>query len=68
MAEVHDGLLKLSLELTNTTPVKNASEVNRKDAMLQAFVSAHVLLGVTGGGLFLCWKRQTNSAELLRNA
>ena len=49
VAEVNDGLLKLSLELTNTTPVKNASEVSRKDAMLQAFVSAHVLLGVTGG-------------------
>jgi hypothetical protein len=49
VARVRDGLLKLSLELVNTTPVTNASEVNRRDAMLQAFVSAHVLLGVTGG-------------------
>ena len=47
--QVSDGLLKLSLELVNTTPVTNASEVNRRDAMLQAFVSAHVLLGVIGG-------------------
>jgi hypothetical protein len=47
--QVRDGLLKLSLELVNTMPVINASDVSRKDAMLQAFVSAHVLLGVTGG-------------------
>lgn len=49
--QVRDGLLKLSLELVNTTPVIKAFEVSRKEAMLQAFVSAHVLLGVTGGDL-----------------
>src|ERR1035437_4608485 len=47
--QVRDGLLKLSLELINTTPLTDAYEVSRKDAMLQAFVSAHVLMGVTGG-------------------
>ncbi len=50
VAQVRDRLLKLSLELVNATPVIDASDVNRKDAMLQAFVSAHVLLGVTDGG------------------
>ncbi len=49
VAQVRDGLFKLSLEVINTTPVTNASQVSRKDAMLCAFVSAHVLLGVTGG-------------------
>ena len=49
VAQLRDGLLKVSLELINTTSVTNASETNRKDAMLQAFVSAHVLLGVNGG-------------------
>jgi hypothetical protein len=47
--QVRNGFLKLSLELVNTTPVKNASDRARKDAMLQAFVSAHILLGVSGG-------------------
>jgi hypothetical protein len=46
---IREGLLKVSLELVNATPVADPSEVNRKDAMLRAFVSAHVLLGVTGG-------------------
>ena len=43
------GLLKVSLELWNTTPIDNVSACVRKDAMLQALVSAHMLLGVTGG-------------------
>jgi hypothetical protein len=45
-----NGLHKLSLELLNLTPAENAAEQSRNDALLQAFVSAHVLLGVTGGG------------------
>jgi len=49
VTQIRDGLLKLSLELTNTTPVTNVSELSHKDAMLQAFVSAHVLMGVTSG-------------------
>lgn len=48
-AHLRDGVLKLSLELINTTPLLHASEVSRKDAMLQAFVSAHILLGANGG-------------------
>jgi len=49
VTELHDGLSKLSVELVNTTPATNASELTRKDAMLHGFVSAHILLGVTGG-------------------
>jgi hypothetical protein len=46
---IREGVIKLSLELSNTTGVPRPSEVNRKDAMLQSFVSAHLLLGVAGG-------------------
>jgi hypothetical protein len=49
VTQVRDEFLKLPLELVNTTPVGHASEITRKDAMLQAFVSAHILLGVNGG-------------------
>lgn len=44
-----NGLYKLSLELLNLTPMQNSTDCVRNDAMLEAFVSAHVLLGVTGG-------------------
>ena len=47
--QLRDGLYKVSLRLMNTTPTINPSDVSRKDAMLQAFVSAHVLLGATDG-------------------
>ncbi|MHB1938844.1 MAG: hypothetical protein ACYCOR_20020 [Acidobacteriaceae bacterium] len=47
--QLHGRLLKLSLELVNVTPVDGPSECSRKDAMLLAFVSAHILLGVAGG-------------------
>jgi hypothetical protein len=46
---VRDGVLRLSLEVANTTSMENAAQVDRKDAMLEAFVSAHVLLGVEAG-------------------
>jgi hypothetical protein len=42
-------LHKLCLELTNTTSVPQPSDCARNEAMLQSFVSAHVLLGATGG-------------------
>jgi len=47
--QLPNGLYKLSVELLNLTPMENAAECPRNDAMLEAFVSAHVLLGVTGG-------------------
>jgi len=47
--EVQNGLYRLKLEFSNVTPMANPSTCSRKDAMLEAFVSAHVLLGVTGG-------------------
>ena len=46
---LQSGLHKLSLELVNTTPIENAAARARSEAMLQALVSAHLLLGVTGG-------------------
>ncbi len=44
-----DGLYRLSLVLTNTTDMIRAEDMARSSAMLQSFVSAHALLGVTGG-------------------
>jgi hypothetical protein len=44
-----DGLHKLRIVLTNTTPVPQPADCARSAAMLQSFVSAHVLLGVTAG-------------------
>lgn len=46
---VRNGLHKVSLQVRNTTPVENAAECARQKAMLRAFVSAHILLSVTGG-------------------
>jgi hypothetical protein len=43
------GLHKLSLELVNLTPMQDAIGCSAKDAMLEAFVSAHLLLSVSGG-------------------
>jgi hypothetical protein len=46
---LQNGLHKLSLKVLNITPIKSIEDCARSEAMLQAFVSAHVLLGVTGG-------------------
>ena len=46
---IRNGLHKISLQLRNTTPVEHADQCSHKDAMLQSFVSAHILLGLTGG-------------------
>jgi hypothetical protein len=43
------GLYRLSLQLLNHTPMQHAAECPRDEAMLQAFVSAHLLLGVENG-------------------
>jgi hypothetical protein len=49
VADLQSGLYKITLELLNVTPMTNPANRARQDAMLQAFVSAHALLGVTGG-------------------
>lgn len=46
---VADGPYKLCLDLANTTSVPQPADLERSAAMLQSFVSAHVLLGVTDG-------------------
>jgi hypothetical protein len=45
--ELEDGVCKLRVEVANTTAV--ADGVERRDALLRSFVSAHVLLGIHGG-------------------
>jgi len=44
-----DRLCKLSFQLLNTTPIEDAAACPRNEAILQAFVSAHILLGIEGG-------------------
>jgi hypothetical protein len=46
---IRDGLFKLSLQLLNDTPIRNPATQPRDEAMLQSFVSAHALLGISGG-------------------
>lgn len=45
--ELEDGVCKLRVEVANTTAI--AGGVERRDALLRSFVSAHVLLGMQGG-------------------
>jgi hypothetical protein len=44
---IRDGLYKLSIQVLNNTPM--AAERPRDEAILQAFVSAHALLGISEG-------------------
>lgn len=46
---LQDGVCKLRLEVQNLTPVPNGAEAKRDQALPLSFVSAHLLLGVTGG-------------------
>jgi hypothetical protein len=43
------GARRLRLELVNTTQTRSGAEAKRDEALPQSFVSAHMLLGVTGG-------------------
>jgi hypothetical protein len=45
---VHDGLLKLTIEVRNTTPLANP-DVSRDGALLHSLVSAHIVLGTEHG-------------------
>jgi len=56
---VHDGLFKLTVKVTNTTPW---SGQDRERTLKQTFVSAHVLLTVDDGGFI----SQTDPPEELR--
>jgi hypothetical protein len=43
------GACKLHLELENISPLSNAAESRRDEALPQSLVSAHLLFGLTGG-------------------
>jgi hypothetical protein len=44
-----DGAFKLHLEVQNTSPLPSGDGAKRDEALPLSFVSAHLLLGVTGG-------------------
>jgi hypothetical protein len=46
---LHDGACKLRIELQNTTPLPSGAGAKRDEALPMSFVSAHMLLGITGG-------------------
>jgi hypothetical protein len=46
---LEDGACKLRLEMQNTTPLPIGAEAKRDQALPLSFVSAHLLLGITGG-------------------
>ena len=46
---LQDGVCKLHLELQNTTPLASGAAAKRGEALPLSFVSAHLLLGITGG-------------------
>ena len=43
------GARKLCFELINATPLPSGAQAKRDEALPQSFVSAHMLLGITGG-------------------
>ena len=44
-----DGVCKLHLEVQNTSPLPSGAGAKRDEALPLSFVSAHLLLGITGG-------------------
>ncbi len=46
---IDDRACKLRLEVQNTTPLPSGAEAKRDEALPLSFVSAHLLLGITGG-------------------
>jgi hypothetical protein len=46
---LQDGAWKLHIELQNTTPLPSGAEAERSEALPRSFISAHLLLGITGG-------------------
>ena len=46
---LQDGVCKLHLEVQNTSPLPSGAGAKRDEALPRSFVSAHLLLGITGG-------------------
>jgi len=46
---LQDGTCNLRVELQNTTALPSGAEAKRDQALPRSFVSAHLLLGITGG-------------------
>jgi hypothetical protein len=46
---LEDGACKLRIEVQNSTPVSSGAKATREQALPLSFVSAHLLLGLTGG-------------------
>ncbi len=46
---VEEGLSKVTVRVSNTTPIDSANPIRRDEAQLQAIVSTHAILGVRGG-------------------
>jgi hydrogenase maturation protease len=49
VAQPTDGTLKLTIRISNITPVTAAASMSRETALLHSLVSAHTILGVTNG-------------------
>jgi hypothetical protein len=47
---LQDGTCKLHIELQNTTTLLRGAEAKRDEALPRSLVSAHLVLGITGGG------------------
>jgi hypothetical protein len=47
--KLEDGACKLRLEVQNASPLPSGAEAKRHEALPASFVSAHLLLGITGG-------------------
>ena len=48
--KLEDGATKLRLEVQNVSPLPSGGDAKREEALPASFVSAHLLLGITGGG------------------
>src|SRR6201995_297998 len=46
---LQNGARKIHLELQNASPLPSGANAERDEALPQSFVSAHVLLGISGG-------------------
>jgi hydrogenase maturation protease len=46
---LQEGVFKMRLELQNTSPLPSGAEAKRDEALPLSFVSAHLLLGISGG-------------------
>jgi hypothetical protein len=46
---LQDGACKVRLKVRNATPLPSGAEAKRDEALPMSFVSAHLLLGITGG-------------------